>query len=741
MRARRARDVVLVGGGHAHVQLLRRWIMRPLVDARVTVVVDRPEAVYSGMVPGLVAGHYAPSDVTIDVRPLAKRAGARFVVAPCTAVDPVGHAVHLHERPPLHYDLASLDIGSAVAGLDTPGVREHTLPTRPIGAFAERIGALFAAAGTPRVVVVGGGAGGVELALAAVARLRRQGVAVPSVTLVHDGAHLLPGHGPRLAARARRACERRGVKVLAERRVTAVHAERVALADGGTLPHDLCLWVTGAAAPALLRASGLPCDERGFVWVGPTLEVPGHEGLFAAGDCAVPTSWPAMPKAGVYAVRQGPRLEANLRARLAGRRLTAYRPQRDFLTLLNGGDGTALGGKWGVAAEGRWVMRWKDRIDRRFVERFQVLDADGAPTTAFRHAATRMTAAAGMTGSADDMVCGGCAAKVARTPLARALGRLAPRPDPDVLLGLERPDDVAALRRPTEVLVATVDQFPAFTDDPWLVGRVAAANALSDVQAKGVTPRLALALVGVPAHEDPEHLLVQVLTGARTVLDREGVSLAGGHTTVGPQLTVGFSVMGFAPTPEALVRHDGVRAGDALVLARALGTGVLLHADMAGRASGRWMAAAMASMERGNAAAARVARTFGVHAATDVTGFGLAGHLAQMIEPSGLAATVVLESLPALPGALALLRRGERSTFHEQNRAVLTDVAVPAALAGRAEVELLFDPQTAGGLLLTVEPARAGDLVARLRDAGETAAATIGSVGERASGAPLLTLQ
>jgi selenide,water dikinase len=727
--------VVLVGGGHAHVQLLRRWIMRPLAGARVTVVVDRPEAVYSGMVPGLVAGHYAPSDLTIDVRPLAKRAGARFVVAACTGVDPVAHTLHLHERPPLRYDLASLDIGSVVAGLDTPGAREHALPTRPIGAFAECIGAAFAAAGTPRVVVVGGGAGGVELALAAVARLRRQGVAVPSVTLVHDGPDLLPGHGSRLAARARRACERRGVTVLAPQRVVGVDADRVVLADGGTLPHDLCLWVTGAAAPPLLHASGLPCDERGFVWVGPTLEVPGHEGLFAAGDCAVPRSWPAIPKAGVHAVRQGPRLEANLRARLAGRRLTAHRPQRDFLALLNGGDGTAIGGKWGLAVEGRWVMRWKDRIDRRFVERFQVLDADGSPATAFGRVA------AGMTGSADDMACGGCAAKVARTPLARALGRLAPRLDPDVLLGLERPDDVTVLRRPTEVLVATVDHFPAFTDDPWLVGRVAAANALSDVQAKGVTPRLALALVGIPEDDDPEHVLVQVLTGARSVLDREGVSLAGGHTTVGPQLTVGFSVMGFAPTAEGLLRHDGVRAGDALVLARALGTGVLLHADMAGRASGRWMAAAVASMERGNAAAARVARTFGVHAATDVTGFGLAGHLAQMIEPSGLAATVVLDSLPALPGALALLRRGERSTFHEQNRGALVNVAVPAALAGRAEVELLFDPQTAGGLLLAVEPARAGDLVARLRDAGETAAATIGAVAERASGAPLLTLR
>jgi selenide,water dikinase len=273
------------------------------------------------------------------------------------------------------------------------------------------------------------------------------------------------------------------------------------------------------------------------------------------------------------------------------------------------------------------------------------------------------------------------------------------------------------------------------------VGRIAAVNALSDVQAKSVAPRLALALIAVPDDEDPEHLLVQVLSGARTIFDREGVALAGGHTTVGPQLTVGFAVMGFAPTPEALLRHDGVRAGDALVLTRALGTGVVLHADMAGRATARWMAAAVDAMERGNAAAAAVARALGVRAATDVTGFGLAGHLAQMLEPNGLAATIEVDRVPALPGAVSLLRRGERSTFHAQNRTLIADSMVPATRAGEPAIELLFDPQTAGGLLLAVDPARADTLVARLHEAGEPAAAVIGTIAERMHDAPLLTLR
>lgn len=376
MRPASRPHLVLVGGGHAHVRVLRAFAEDP-PPARLTVVVDRPVAVYSGMVPGFVAGQYAKEDLEIDVAPLAAAAGAEMVVSACEGVDAEARRLELADGSSVGYDLASFDIGSTVMGLDLPGVREHALPTRPIGTFVERIGEVERAArerppSLPfRVVVVGGGAGGLEVAFTLRQRLLDAGVSVLRVTIVHGGDEILSGYEGGIVRRLRRAAAERGIQILAGTKVTAAGDEALELDAGSPLPYDALLWVTGATAHGVLRRSGLPVEERGFAWIRPTLQVRDHDELFAAGDCATLEEHPRTPKAGVYAVRQGPVLEENLRRALDGRELREYEPQSEFLTLLNLGDGTAAGVKWGISFEGRWVMRLKDWIDRRFVGRFR----------------------------------------------------------------------------------------------------------------------------------------------------------------------------------------------------------------------------------------------------------------------------------------------------------------------------------------------------------------------------------
>jgi selenide,water dikinase len=724
-------ELVLVGAGHAHVQVLRRLAMRPLPGVRATLVVDVPEAVYSGMVPGFAAGDYGDWEAAIDAVPLARRAGARVVLAPARRVDPAARRIEIEGRPALPYDVASLDVGSSVRGLDLPGVRDFALATRPIGAFVRALGARLRAAaearrGSPvRIAVVGAGVAGLELSFCLEARLRAAGVPA-DVGLLGDSAELAPGQPAGLVHRARREAERRGIRLELGARVAAVEKEGLRLeGEDRVRAADLVVWATGAAPPALLVDSALPRDERGFARVGTTLEVAGCEGLFAAGDCAALDGHPWVPRAGVYAVREGPILDANLRARLAGGRLRIYRPQRDFLALANLGDRRALGAKWGLSFSGAWVWRWKDRIDRRFVERFRVLGEDGAPAPGFPEMAPPGT-------GGDAMECGGCAAKLGGLELARGLARLPRGPaDPEVVLGLDTPDDAAALRLPGGgLLVATVDAFRAFADDPFLVGRVAAVNAASDVFAKGGAPRHALALVSVP-ERDParaEETLHQVLSGVRAALDPLGVTLIGGHTTVSDELFVGLTVLGRLAPGDAPLALAGVRAGEDLVLTKALGTGVLLAADMRGLARGAWLEGAIASMLRPNAEASRIARACGAGGATDVSGFGLAGHLSELARASGLAAALRLSALPALDGALALLARGQRSTFHAQNARARAAIAAGASAARDPALELLFDPQTSGGLLFAVPPERAAEAVARLHEAGDARAAVIGSL-------------
>ncbi|HEY7817022.1 MAG TPA: FAD-dependent oxidoreductase, partial [Vicinamibacteria bacterium] len=488
-------DVILVGGGHAHVQVLRRFGMARRTDVRLTLVVDRPVAVYSGMVPGYVAGQYRREELEIDIVPLARRAGARVILSPVSGIDPEAKSLRFSDRPPLRYDLVSFDVGSTVAGLDLPGVRQHALPTRPIAELVDRIDRLATRIRSRpperpfRVVVVGGGAGGIEVAFTLWHRVEAGRDPGVELTLVHGWPEVLAGYPRSLIERVHRNALRRGIRILANRRVAEVTGDSVQFEGGESLPMDALLWVTGAWSVPLFVESGLPTERRGFVLTRSTLQVEGLDDVFAVGDCATMIEFPETPKAGVYAVRQGPYLFENLVRRVEGKPLRRYRPQRDFLTLLNLGDGTALGAKWGRSFEGKWVMRLKDRIDRAFMRRFQVLAGDGLLTDEYRRLPEMN---AGM-----EILCGGCAAKVGQSVLERALSRLpAPAGDPTVKLGLDRPDDAAAFETPRgDLVVSSIDAFRAFLDDPYLVGKVAALNALSDIHAKGATPRYALALV------------------------------------------------------------------------------------------------------------------------------------------------------------------------------------------------------------------------------------------------------
>ncbi len=734
--------------------------MRPNPAVDATLVVDTPIAVYSGMAPGLVAGQYERHELEIDALPLARRAGVRVVMSPCIGVEAATRRLLVDGREPLPFDLASFDVGSTVAALDLPGVREHAVPTRPINRLAATVdGRLDALTNPePRIVVVGSGAGGIELAFCIDARLRSRGLE-PGTTIVEAGSGILPGYHPTLARRIAAAARARGVETMFGARVAAVEADAVRLEGGGRIDADLTFWVTGAAAPTLFRNSDLPLDDCGFVRTRSTLQVERHDHVFAVGDCATLTNHPGRARAGVYAVRMGPYLIDNLERRLDGRPLRPYTPQGDFLSLLNLGDGTAVGAKWGRAFEGRWVMRLKDRIDRRFMERFQALDPAGAPRSWFADMMPKESGGGGA-GPTDDagpsqhaggtettaMFCGGCAAKVGPDRLGRALARVGldakTGQSADVILDLATPDDAVAYRTPAgDRVVASLDAFPAFTDDPWLVGRVAAVNACSDLHATGVAPRFAQALVTLPRSADggtAEELLFQVLAGARAALDDEDVLLLGGHTNTGPELVVGFHVEGVAGNGRGLLLKGAVQPGDDLVLTKPLGCGVLLAADRMGLCPGRSVRAALASMQTSNRGALEAALRAGTRAATDVSGFGLAGHLGEMAQASGLDIEVDVDALPALPGALQLLERGGRSTSHHQNTRLPLPVKRQAAPGPR--LELAFDPQTAGGLVLAAAPDRTGSLVDDLRARGLAAARVVAHARPLRSGRPQLIL-
>ncbi|MGZ9812605.1 selenide, water dikinase SelD [Pseudoroseicyclus sp. H15] len=708
------RDLVLIGGGHAHALVLRRWAMRPLTGARLTLIDPGPVTAYSGMLPGLVAGHYRPEQMQIDLVRLARAAGARLVIGTVTGIDRARGEVQVPGRPPVGYDVASLDIGITSAMPDLPGFADHAVPAKPLGAFAARWSAFVEGARDADVTMIGGGIAGVELALAMAHALRGRGC---RVRLVERGA-LLGRLPERSAERIRAELARAEVAVLEHAGVAAVTAEAVELADGRRLPSAFTVGAAATAPQGWLERTGLDLHE-GFVTVGPTLQS-SDPALFAAGDCAH-YNWAPRPKAGVYAVRAAPVLFDNLRVALEGTgRMTRFRPQKDYLKLVSLGEKRALAARGKLLLKGPLLWRWKDRIDRRFMERL----GDVAPMRL--EAPKRQAAGAEAFGEA--ALCGGCGAKVGRGALGAALNGLpAPGPGVERLAG----DDAAVLHTGGARQVVTTDHLRAFTEDPYTMARLTTLHALGDIWAMGARPQAALLSLTLPrmAEALQRRTLAEVMAGIGEVLRAAGAEIAGGHTTMGAEMQIGLSLTGLLE--RAPITLAGARAGDALLLTAPLGTGTILAAEMAGRAPGKVVAACLSEMGRGQGRAAEI--LCGAHAMTDVTGFGLAGHLAGMTEASGVAAELDLPAVPMLEGAEALAAAGERSTIWADNRAG----AGPVSGAVGPRGDLLFDPQTCGGMLAAVASEEVEGLLGALQEAGYRAAV----IGRIVAGEPRIVVR
>lgn len=368
------KQLVLLGGGHAHVEVLRSLALSPLARGRVVLVSPEPRQVYSGMVPGFVAGSYALEDCVIDLESLSRRAGAVLRIGRAALVDPARREVLLADGGALSYDVLSLDIGAQALIGEVTGVARHAALVRPLEGFLQRWPAVLSqatAGGLRSITMVGGGAAGVELALAMHARLGEAlGERAPHLRVVTDAARPLGELARGAGERAAKHLARRGIGLHCGHRVREVGADFVRLEGGNQFASDVTFWSAGAAAPDLVRDSGFAADERGFLLTDECLRSVSHADVFGVGDCATQRDRPR-PKAGVFAVRAAPTLAANLRAAVQGTELAPYGTGERFLALLSVGAGHAIGAWNGLAWEGAWVWKWKDRIDRKFIARYR----------------------------------------------------------------------------------------------------------------------------------------------------------------------------------------------------------------------------------------------------------------------------------------------------------------------------------------------------------------------------------
>jgi len=706
------RDLVLIGGGHAHALVLRKWGMLPLPGARLTVINPGPTAPYSGMLPGFVAGHYSREDLDIDLVKLAGFAGARVVMGAATGIDTDASLIHVPGRPPIGYDVASVDVGITSDMPTLPGFAEHAIPAKPLGAFAERWDVFRKGDGPAHIAVIGGGVAGVELVLAMAHTLRARG-RLAQATLI-DNAQALTAIGDKARTKLRTALTEQAVTLLEGAEIASIELDHIRLTDGREVLSDFTTGAAGARPYDWINETGLELTN-GFITVDAQLQS-SDPAVFAVGDCAHLSHAPR-PKAGVYAVRQSPVLFDNLQAALSGGELRPYKPQKDYLKLISLGEKSALAERLGLTPSGSLMWRWKNHIDQTFMSKFHELPVLEQPQLPSYHTLGMAEALR------DKPMCGGCGAKVGRNALRAALALIpgSLRDDITPLPG----DDAALLTMGGVNQVISSDHLRAFCHDPVMMTRIAAVHALGDIWAMGAQPQAATATLILPrmSPELQQRTLREIMETASTVMRDAGAEIVGGHTSLGDELTIGFTVTGLCPRPA--ITLAGAKPGDILILTKPIGSGVVMAAEMAGLAGGAWVAAALAQMSRPQARAAEI--LMDAHAMTDVTGFGLYGHLAGICEASGVGAELSFDAVPLMQGAAQLAAQGVRSSLFADNRALAPDVHTTGAQ------DLLFDPQTAGGLLAAVAKNDAQKLVQDLQQAGETAA-IIGSITQNAAG-------
>lgn len=735
------KDLVLIGGGHSHVAVLKRFGMNPLPGVRLTLICRDAHTPYSGMLPGYVAGHYKYDEAHIDLGALARFANARFYHSTVTGLDLRERRVLCDDRPPVPFELVSINTGSTPNTSLVPGATENVVPVKPINNFLDRWEALSARAmaheGPMRIAVVGAGAGGVEILLAIQHRLGelRAAAGKPADNiefhLFSNTVDILPTHNAKVRRTFLAVLKQRGVVLRLGEPVAEVTSGRLKSGNRVETEADEILWVTAAGAPSWPGDAGLDVDEGGFIKVGDTLQSTSHPDVFAAGDVATMINHPR-PKSGVFAVRQGKPLERNLRRLLLGRAPRPFRPQSKFLGLISTGDKYAIASRGGWSLQGVGLWRWKDWIDRRFMDKFNDLpDMDEDEKTELPAGLASADVVKEI--SAIAMRCGGCGAKVGATVLSRALNTLTPAPRDDVLIGLHEPDDAAVVEVPSgKVMVHTVDYFRSMVDDPYVFGKIAANHSLGDIYAMGGDPQTALAVATVPfgIESKVEDTLTQMMTGAMEILNDTNCSLVGGHTSEGPELSLGFAVNGLIDK-DKIMRKGGLRPGDKLIVTKPIGTGTLFAADMRHKAKGRWIASALDHMVMSNRLGAECLVEHGSRAATDITGFGLLGHLVEMVRASGVDVELVLDAVPMMDGAEDTVRAGIVSSLQPQNVRLRRAVANLEEAGKDPRYPLIFDPQTAGGLLASVPADRADACVAKLIELGYARTMIVGEVLEQ----------
>jgi selenide, water dikinase len=736
--------IVLLGGGHSHALVLKKMGMNIPRNLELTLVSPLSMTPYSGMVPGFLSGQYTFGECHIDLRHLCNFAGARFIQDSAIGIDASSKLVHLKGSPSISYDFLSIDIGSSPSTAIL-GDRDVVTGIKPIHLFLDRLDSfteyLPKIREHAKIGIVGGGAGGIEVAFS----LREKFKHVekqPEIHIFHNSNDIMESTSPKDRGKVRKALGEKSIALHCNERVTraqklrdSIHKIQMSCDSGFSMEVNLLIFTTSAASPKWILDSSLAKDEKGFITVNSSLQSISNKDIFASGDIAS-IDGERLEKSGVYAVRQAPILYENIIRSSQNKKLLKYKPQRHFLSLLSIGDGRAIAKKKGfVSNPSKWIWHWKDSIDRNFMKKFQNLPP--------------MKNMNPMPEKKEDVFkCMGCGSKLGSNVLQRSLDRIknskfleSEEQEPlseriskivknqmkihsssRIIIGNDKRDDSAVLSIPPgKHVVQSIDFFKPIVRDSFIAAKITTHHCLNDLYALGATPDSAMALVTLPEldENDAEEELVRILTGVTSVLQKEDCKLIGGHTNEGKEFSIGLSCMGLVEAGNEL-NKDYCREGDKLILTKPLGTGLVFAMDMRNLSKSSWVESAIDSMLQSNALALEIMKENRVRAITDISGFGLAGHLLNVLRASQKSANVYLDTIPLLEGIEEILKNHSeiKSSMFPSNWKSYENFVKRDESFSENDLSMLFDPQTSGGLLGVVPEELATRCLVELKQKG-----------------------
>ncbi|EAZ89237.1 selenide, water dikinase SelD [Crocosphaera chwakensis] len=743
-------NLVLIGGGHSHAIVLKLWGMNHIPGVHLTLISDRTHTPYSGMLPGQVAGFYDFEETHIDLRVLAHFAGANFYHDTVINLDLENKQVICEKHSPITFDNLSIDIGSIPQKSNISGASDYAIPAKPVAQFLTAWKNVKKTIKThPKqpysLTIIGGGAGGVELAFNMRTCLLNilENANNLTLNLIHQGNHLLTGHSHWTSKKVQSLLLENGTNIYLNETVIKItpsspHHYRITCDSGLEIRSDFVFLVTQASSPQWIEKTGITTDKKGFILVNNYLQSVSHPNIFAAGDIATMKNY-SRPKAGVFAVRQGQPLFNNLQSIILGTKLHSYYPQKFYLSLIGTGNKKAIASWGSLGLEASWLWTWKDYIDRKFMDRFKNFSSMKPEKNNNIIDVIITLKNEVILNKAQDkkelenkkfMPCNGCASKVGSSLLQKTLQRLDINQNPEIIVGLASPDDAAIIDiSEQELLVETIDYFPSFISDPFVFGQITTNHCLSDLWAMGAKAHSVSAVITLPYGVDSvlEEILYQLLEGCLKILKQNQVSLVGGHTLQGEKLGFGLSCNGFI-LPNRILCKSGMQPNDKIILTKPLGIGTLLAAEMIYQTKGNWIDNAIQSMLISNKKASEIFLQFEASACTDITGFGLVGHLIEMMKASQVSVELNLDKIPILIGAIETIKQGITSSLHPKNLDNETYLTVNKNIKKSPNYSLLFDPQTSGGLLASIPEENADRCLQELIRAGYTDSQMIGKV-------------